>query len=86
MVISIRLSRTQEQRLRHLAKQLSTSRSELIRSALDAFEATQLSQRSGHPYDVVAKWIGCAKSGRGDLSARAHEYVSQALHARSRTR
>ena len=86
MVISVRLSRTQEQRLRQLSKQLATSRSELIRTALEAFAQSPLAARGGPPYQTLARWIGCAHSGRGDLAAHAHQSVRRALHAKPRPR
>jgi predicted transcriptional regulator len=86
MVISIRLSRTQEQRVRRLAKQLATTRSALIRAALETFDPARDAAARPSPYATVARWLGCARSGRGDLAQHAHQLVRSAIHARVRAR
>ena len=87
MVISVRISRRQEQLLRRFSKQQAASRSELLRTALEAFCQGQLALHTGHhPYRALARWIGCAHSGRGDLAANAHQYAHNALHAKPRAR
>ena len=83
MVISIRLTHSQEQSLQRLSRRLAASRSELIRAAIDAFCQDPSVTRAGHPYTSLARWIGCARSGKRDLSARAHHYVRRLLHAKS---
>lgn len=83
---SFRLPRDLATALDRLAQERGTTRSELIRQAVEEFVSTV---RSGRPADRVAlvrSLVDYEGSGRGDLAARGEHYLREIFGARRRDR
>jgi metal-responsive CopG/Arc/MetJ family transcriptional regulator len=83
---SLRLPSHLTESLDRLARERGTTRSELIREAVDRFLADS---RSGGPSDRVAllrSLVSYAGSGRGDLAARSEDYLREIVGGRRRDR
>jgi metal-responsive CopG/Arc/MetJ family transcriptional regulator len=83
---SFRLTRDLAIALDHLAAERGTTRSELIREAVQQFVAAA---QAGGPADRVAlvrRLVDYEGSGRGDLAARSEDYLREMFGARRRDR
>jgi predicted DNA-binding protein len=77
---SVRLDPDTERVLERLARRRSTSKSEIVRQAIDLLA----SQEKESPYDLVADLIGVARGGPPDLSEDTGKRFRQLLTDRQR--
>jgi metal-responsive CopG/Arc/MetJ family transcriptional regulator len=80
MVISVRLDAKLNKRVAALAKARGISKSELIRTCLDKYLASEEEELTA--WDLGKHLFGRFNSGRSDLSARAEELAREHVHAR----
>lgn len=78
-MLTVRLSRDQGRLLDAAARIAGESRSSLVREAVLRYCEDRVKTARKSPYEAVAARIGCAHSGRRDLSARAHELFRKSL-------
>lgn len=84
MTISLRLDTRTNARLTALAKARGVSKSELIRTCLALYLASE--EQKPTAWTLGKHLFGCYDSGRGDLSARARETTrGRVQHARLST-
>jgi hypothetical protein len=84
--IVIRIPDPLFRRVRQSAKARKTSRSALIREALeDYFERTGLAAERD-PYSLLLSLMPFEGSGRTDLGSRSEEYLKERFRARSHSR
>ncbi len=80
-ILSVRLDFETARRLEELAGEERKPKSEVVREAIRArVESRPVVPL--RPFDVVADRVGCADSGRTDLSSRASEIFRERLRAR----
>ena len=80
MTISLRLDDQLARKLAALAKARGISKSELIRTCLGEYLASQ--EQKPTAWELGRHLFGCYKSGQGDLSVRAKEIARARIHAR----
>lgn len=86
MTITVRLTAAEERSLRETVRILSANRSEVVRRAIAQYCQERLREGNRRPYDDIARWVGCAHSGKGDLASRAHQRYRKQIHAERRGR
>ena len=87
MPTSVRLDPRTEQTLERLARLKGVSKSAVLREAVDALARKSLETgKPGSLFSKVEDLIGCASSGRGDLSRRTGEGFRRILASRSKRR
>lgn len=86
MTVTVRLTAAEERSLRETVRLLSANRSEIVRKAIAKYCEERLREGKRRPYDQIAPWVGCAHSGTGDLSRRAHELYRKGIRGESRVR
>ena len=85
MPTSVRLDVKTEQTLERLARERRTSKSAILREAVDALARRSSARRgNGGVFAKFRRVIGCAASGRGDLSMRTGEGFRRILEQRKR--
>lgn len=85
MPTSVRLDVKTEQTLERLARKRRTSKSAILREAVDALARRSLSAHgAGQVFAKFQHVIGCVASGRGDLSVRTGEGFRRVLEQRKR--
>jgi hypothetical protein len=85
MPTSVRLDVKTERTLERLARQRRTSKSAILREAVDALARRSRGKReNGSVYARIQHLIGCVSSGRGDLSTRTGEGFRRILEQRKR--
>ncbi|MBI2895359.1 MAG: CopG family transcriptional regulator [Deltaproteobacteria bacterium] len=80
-ILSVRLDSETARRLEALADEERKPRSEVVREAIRARIGSRPIAPL-RPFDVVADRVGCADSGRIDLSTRASVIIRERLRAR----
>jgi hypothetical protein len=85
MVISVRLDQEEQRLIGRLARTMKKSRSDVIRTALEALaQREHLVGSPGTPYERVAHLIGCVKGGPPDLSERTGDRFRKLLERKAR--
>jgi hypothetical protein len=85
MPTSVRLDVRTEKTLERLARERGTSKSAVLREAVDALaRRSSGKRRNGSVFAKFRHVIGCASSGRGDLSTRTGEGFRRILEQRKR--
>ena len=86
MMISIRLDEELDRLVRHTAKVLGRTRSDVVKASLREYCGRALRTQETFPFDVGRDLFGRAGSGRGDLSTRGRKYILEMLHAKQHRR
>ena len=85
MPTSVRLDLKTEHTPERLARKRRTSKSAVLREAVDALARRWLCERAtGSLFEKVQDLFGCISSGRGDLSTRTGEGFRRILERQKR--
>ncbi len=71
--LSLKLPPSLETKLTHAARQRGTSKSSIVREALESFLQNNAAPKKGSALEAVSPWVGCV-NGPGDLSTNP-EYM-----------
>ncbi len=82
MMISVRVDGELDRLLRRAAEVSGRSRSDLVKASIREYCGRTLREKAAAPYELLKDFIGCAESGRGDLSTNVRKYVLEHLHAK----
>lgn len=80
-VLTIRIDAATQRKLDRLARARRTSRSQVVRQALDQLAAPAPTTRDGSVYARVADLVGCVSSGRRDASTDTGKRFTALLRA-----
>lgn len=83
-VLTIRIDADTQRKLDRLARTQRTSRSQIVRQALDQLEAPVSAAGDASVYAQVADLVGCIASGRRDLSSQTGKCFTALLRSRPR--
>jgi len=80
MTVSVRLDPDLEQQLARVSEQTGVSKSQIIKQSLIAY--LQVAAKPQTPYELGKDLFGREGSGKGDLSTRRKEYLTEILRAK----
>jgi hypothetical protein len=83
-MLTIRIDAATERKLARLARERRTSRSDVVRQALEQLAMPSPPAGETSAYTAVADLVGCFRSGRGDLSVDTGKRLRHALKAKGR--
>jgi metal-responsive CopG/Arc/MetJ family transcriptional regulator len=83
---SIRLPDHLARDLDEIASRRRTTRSELVREAVEEYCAGQRTREDADPVALVERLVTYRGSGKGDLAARSEEYLREIFRDRRRRR
>jgi hypothetical protein len=81
-MLTIRIDAATQRKLDHLARTRRTSRSQIVRQALDQLAAPAPPLADASVYARVADLVGSFSSGRGDLSTDTGRRLATLLRAK----
>ena len=81
-MLTIRIDAATQRKLDHLARTRRTSRSQIVRQALDQLAAPAPPTGDSSVYARIADLVGCASSGRDDLSTATGKRFTVLLRAK----
>ena len=79
-MISLRLNPEMEEKLKEISEKQQTSKSEIVKDALEAYFAEY--EKKNSPFELGSEFFGKYGSGRNDLSQNYKQNLREKLNAK----